>query len=218
VRYSHRSNYSTVTSQEFVMASSLKLVVIGGVAAGLKAACKTARLQPQADITVLEKAETLSYSGCGLPYFVSGVVPDREELFSTPAGAVRDPAFFEAVKNVKVRNRTEAVAIDRANKKVEYRNLVDGRTGSITYDKLVVATGARPVVPPIPGVDLANVFKVKQVEDAERIRAAVESSETKRAVIIGGGLIGMEMAESLASCGWRGTWAGRRSPCAPASR
>ena len=182
------------------MASSLKLVVIGGIAAGMKTACKTARLQPHANITVLEKDEIISYSGCGLPYFVSGVVHDREELFSTPTGVPRTPAFFEAVKNVKVRNRTEAVAINRANKTVEYRNLVDASTGSVPYDKLMLATGARPIVPPIPGVDLANVFTVKQVEDAERIQKALEGSETKKAVIIGGGLIGMEMAETLADC------------------
>ncbi len=182
------------------MASSLKLVVIGGVAAGMKAACKTARLQPRADITVIERGEIISYSGCGLPYFISGVVHDRKDLYSTPAGAERDVGFFEAVKNVKVRSRTEATSIDRANRSVEYRSLSDGRTGRLGYDKLVLATGARPIVPPIPGVDLANVFKVKQVEDAERIKASVEGSETKRAVIIGGGLIGMEMAESLADC------------------
>ena len=105
------------------MASSFRVVVIGGVAAGLKAACKTVRLRPEAEVTVIERGEIVSYAGCGLPYFVSGVVRQREDLYSTPIGVARDVAFFKAVKNVNVLNRTEALSIDRQEKTVRVRRL-----------------------------------------------------------------------------------------------
>ena len=180
------------------MSSSFKVVVVGGVAAGMKAACKTARLRPDAEIVVIERGDLISYSGCGLPYFISGVVHKREELYSTPIGVERNAGFFENVKNVKVLTRHEAVKIDRAEKSLEIRNLDDGSTRSIPYDKLVLGTGAVPVVPPVPGHDLGNVFTVKQVEDADRISSNVEKDSLRKAVIVGGGLIGVEMAECLA--------------------
>ncbi|MEW6742076.1 MAG: FAD-dependent oxidoreductase [Planctomycetota bacterium] len=190
------------------MASPLRLVVIGGVAAGLKAACKAARLDPQADITVLERSEIFSYAGCGLPYYVSGVVHEIRELYSTPIGVPRDVGFFRHIKRVNVMNRTEAVSIDREEKVVHYRQLLDGAAGidgprgELTYDKLLIATGAAPIVPPIPGADLENVYVVKTVEDAKAIQAAIERCPTKKAVIVGGGLIGVEMAECLANCAY----------------
>ena len=178
----------------------LKVVVIGGVAAGLKAACKTVRLCAEAEVTVIEKGKILSYAGCGLPYFISGVVKKREELFSTPIGVVRDPGFFEAVKKVKVLNRTEALSIDRQGKKVLVKHMESGEEQTLPYDKLVLATGAEAIVPPVPGKDLDNVFTVKSVEDADRIRALVDGGSVRKAVVVGGGLIGVEMAESLADC------------------
>jgi NADPH-dependent 2,4-dienoyl-CoA reductase/sulfur reductase-like enzyme/rhodanese-related sulfurtransferase len=180
------------------MTSQLKLVVVGGVAAGMKAACKTARLCPDADVTVIERGEILSFAGCGLPYYVSGVVKKREDLFSTPIGVARDVDFFRMVKNVKVLNRTEAIAVDRGAKTVRVRRLDGGDEETLSYDKLVFATGAKPVVPPVPGADRKNVFTVKSVEDSDRIRSFVEENAPGKAVIIGGGLIGVEMAECLA--------------------
>jgi len=177
-----------------------KVVVIGGVAAGLKAACKTVRLCSEAEVTVIEKGEILSYAGCGLPYFISGVVKKREELFSTPIGVARDPQFFEAVKKVKVLNRTEALSIDRKAKTVLIRHLESGEERTVPYDKLVLATGADAIVPPVAGVDLGNVFTVKSVDDADRIRAVLDGGAVRKAVVVGGGLIGVEMAESLADC------------------
>jgi len=182
------------------MTSPLRLVVVGGVAAGLKAACKTTRLIADADVTVIERGEILSYAGCGLPYYVSGVVRHREELFSTNIGVARDPGFFQAVKNVKVLNRTEALAIDRKAKTVRLLRQDSAKEGVIPYDKLVLATGAAPMIPPLPGADLENIFTVKSVEDSDRIRALVDKGGLRKAVIVGGGLIGVEMAESLADC------------------
>jgi len=182
------------------MASQLRVVVVGGVAAGMKAACKTMRLRPDADVTVIERDEILSYAGCGLPYYISGVVSKREDLYSTPIGVARDAAFFKNVKNVKVLNRTEALEIDRQQKLVRIQGLDGGGEESRPYDKLVLATGASPVRPPIEGIDQANIFTVKSVADSDRIKAVVEAGELRKAVVVGGGLIGVEMAECLADC------------------
>jgi NADPH-dependent 2,4-dienoyl-CoA reductase/sulfur reductase-like enzyme len=182
------------------MEQQLRIVVIGGVAAGPKAAARARRLAPNAEITVIERDEFLSYAGCGLPYYVSGVVETQNELMETPIGVVRDPAFFQKVKAIKVLNRTEATAIDREKKEVEVKHLGSGETRRIPYDKLIVATGAEPVEPPIPGGDLHNVFRLKSVHDAEELRG-ITSSACPRAAIVGGGLIGMEMTEAFCECG-----------------
>ncbi len=175
----------------------MRVIVIGGVAAGPKAAAKVMRLRPDADVTVIEKGEFLSYAGCGLPYYISGVVREQAELMSTPIGVVRDAEYFRSCKGITVLNRTEATKIDRRSGRVEVKDLSSGRTRWLEYDKLVLATGARPVVPPIPGKELRNVFVVHRVEDAEAIRSAIAGTGTRNVVIVGGGLIGIETAEAL---------------------
>ena len=147
----------------------MKVVIIGGVAAGPKAASRIIRIQPDADVTILEKGEFLSYAGCGLPYYISGVVKKQKDLMATAVGTVRDCVFFQNVKNVKVLNRTEATSIDREKKKVDYRTK-DGDEGSLDYDKLVLATGADAIKPRFPGIELGNIFTLKGVEDAESIK------------------------------------------------
>lgn len=141
-----------------------KIVVIGGVAAGPKAAARARRLDPSAEITIVEKDELLSYAGCGLPYYISGVVEDRRQLMETPIGVLRDPQFFAQVKNIQVLNRTKAVKIDREAKEVEVQRLDSGETQRLPYDKLIIATGAEPLEPPIPGRDLKNVLRLKRLE------------------------------------------------------
>ena len=136
----------------------MKIVIIGGVAAGPKAASKIIRLMPDAEVTIVEKGRLLSYAGCGLPYCVSGVVKEQKELMSTPVGVMRDPVFFRKVKNVHVMNETEAMEIDRAGKRVQIQALTGGKKSWLDYDKLVLATGGTPVVPPIPNVRLENIF------------------------------------------------------------
>ena len=138
----------------------MKVIIIGGVAAGPKAASRINRLCAEAEITIIEKGEFLSYAGCGLPYYISGVVKDSKELMTTPAGTVRDAAFFKNVKNTTVLNHTEATKIDRDNKTVTVQNR-DGKESELPYDKLVMATGADAFVPPIPGRELGNIFNLK---------------------------------------------------------
>ena len=194
-----------IEKAENSMSDRWRVVIVGGVAAGPKVASKVIRLRPDADVTVVEKGKLLSYAGCGLPYYVSGVVKDQAGLMSTPVGVVRDPVFFQNVKNFRAMNQTEALEIDPQNKRVRVRDLVNEDDSWLEYDKLVLATGAVPVVPPIPGVELDNVFTLHGVHDAEGIRAALGKHKARDVVIVGGGLIGVEATEALAEHGCRVT-------------
>jgi len=192
---------------------SKKVVIIGGVAAGPKVAAKLKRLDPEAEVVILEKGKFLSYAGCGLPYYIGGDIKEQKELMETPVGVMRDPEYFEKMKGVKVYNRTEALRIDRKKKEVEARRIDTGEVFSLTYDYLVLATGAEVAIPPIKAVDLENpntelklldlghVYTLHGIEDAEAIRWTIREKLAKKAVIIGGGLIGMEMTESLVKSG-----------------
>lgn len=177
-----------------------RIVVVGGVAAGPKAAARARRKDPNAEITIIEKGELLSYAGCGLPYYIQGEVETADELMSTPAGAVRDAAFFRNVKSINVLSRTLVERIDRQGKFVEVVSLETDEKRAIPYDKLVLATGADAVMPPFPGADLNGVYRLNHPYDAEGIKKAV-SDGCGKAAIIGAGLIGMEVAEALASQG-----------------
>ena len=180
----------------------MKVVIIGGVAAGPKVASRIVRLIQDAEITIVEKGEFLSYAGCGLPYYISGVVKTQKELMTTPVGTVRDTAFFQKVKNVKILNHTEATEVDSKNRIVTIKK-ADGSIDSLSYDKLVFATGATPVSPPISGIGLNNIFSLKGIEDAEAIKAKLANQKALDAVIVGGGLIGVEVAEAFTQMGCR---------------
>ena len=183
----------------------MRVVIVGGVAAGPKAAAKIIRLLPNAEVTIVEKGQLLSYAGCGLPYYVSGVIEDPKELMSTPVGVVRDAVFFQQFKSVRVMNQTEAMAIDRENRRLKVRDLVDQRESWLDYDKLVLATGASPIIPPVPNVDLPNIFTLHGVRDAEGLKAALSTRKARDVVIVGAGLIGVEFTESLVKIGCRVT-------------
>jgi NADPH-dependent 2,4-dienoyl-CoA reductase/sulfur reductase-like enzyme/rhodanese-related sulfurtransferase len=180
----------------------MKVVVIGGVAAGPKTASRIRRLCDDAEVTIVEKGEFLSYAGCGLPYYISGMVKEQKELMATPVGTVRDSVFFRHVKDVHVMNHTEATAIDRENKTVTV-NSADGETQELEYDKLILATGANSFVPPIPGVELENIFNLKDIHDADAIKEKLAQHKALNAVIVGGGLIGVEVAEAFHEMGCR---------------
>ncbi|MBN1553372.1 MAG: FAD-dependent oxidoreductase [Phycisphaerae bacterium] len=183
----------------------MRVVIVGGVAAGPKVASKIIRLAPHAEVTVVERGRILSYAGCGLPYYVSGVVREERQLMATPVGAVRDPVFFQSVKNVSVLNQTEAVEIDRNSKRLRVCSLSDGKETWLDYDKLVLATGATPILPDIPNNDLGNIFRLHGVRDAEGIKAVLSEPKSHDVVIVGGGLIGVEATEALVRRGCRVT-------------
>ncbi|WP_211240144.1 FAD-dependent oxidoreductase [Promicromonospora kroppenstedtii] len=173
----------------------LKIVVVGSVAAGTSAAAKARRNDESARITVYERDHDISYSGCGLPYFVGGEVETIDEL--TP----RDAAWFKARYDVEVRTGHEVTAVDVTTRTVTVRDLATGSTFEDTYDELVLATGVRSVVPPLAGVDLPGVFTVRSPSDARAIRGWIEQRKARRAVVVGAGYIGLEMTEQLTERG-----------------
>ncbi len=175
-----------------------RVVVIGGSAAGPKAAAKARRVDQHAEITIIQKNEELSMAACGYPYYVGGVFDNRNQLISTPTGVVRNPSFFMNAKGIRALNNTEVTAIDRDAHTVACRNLETGEESTVPYDKLVIATGATPVVPPIPGIDLKGVTTLQSLRDADYLREIRNEGKVTKAVIMGGGLIGVESAEALA--------------------
>lgn len=178
-----------------------RILIIGGVATGSKAAARARRRDPLAEITIIERGRLLSYAGCGMPYYIQGQVHDFHELMSTPVGVVRDGTFFQNVKDIRVLNLTLAEKIDRARKIVCVVNVATGEKTELPYDKLVVATGGIPFEPRLEGANLNRVFRLNLPDDALAIREATEHGNLKRAVLIGGGLIGLETAEALVARG-----------------
>jgi len=172
-------------------------VIIGGVAAGTKAASVLARRMPKATITLFERSEHISYASCGLPYFASGDIGTFKELLLTPYGVERDTAFFRDVKGFAVHTNVEAVAIDRPAKNVTLRLKGQNHLVRHRYGKLVLATGGLPIHPPFPIPDIDTVSCFTRPEDAIKFRTMAESGKIESAVIIGGGLIGCELAEAV---------------------
>ena len=177
----------------------MKIIVIGAVAAGTSAAAKARRNSEDAEITIYEKDSFISYSGCGMPYFLGGEVENAEEL--TP----RDPAFFKSKYNVEIKTLHEVLSLDPAQKCVTVKNLTTGEVFADNYDKLILATGARAVTPPIPGRELAHVFTLRNINDMLAIHAFMKDRKPKTAAIIGTGFIGLEMCESLTQRGMQVT-------------
>ncbi len=176
---------------------SKKIVIVGAVAAGPKAACRLKRLQPGWDVTLVDQDSLISYGGCGIPYYVSGDVSDESELRATSFHVVRDEDFFLNSKGVRVLTRTKAVAIDRKQKVLQVENLDSGEKQELPYDQLMLATGAQPLEPPIPGVDLDGVFSIANLHKAIEIKKRIAQGKVGKAVVVGGGAIGIEMAEAL---------------------
>jgi NADPH-dependent 2,4-dienoyl-CoA reductase/sulfur reductase-like enzyme/rhodanese-related sulfurtransferase len=174
-----------------------RIVIIGGVAAGPKAACRLKRLMPNAEVTVIDQDNLISYGGCGIPYYVSGDVSDEKELRSTSFHMLRDEYFFDKAKGVKTLTSTRALAIDRTKKTVQLEYLKTGEMTEIAYDTLMLATGSQPVIPPIPGNEAEGVFTVSDLHKAIAIKEMIAKGKVGKAVVIGGGAIGIEMAEAL---------------------
>jgi len=170
-----------------------RLLIIGGVAGGATAAARARRLSEAAEITVLERGPYVSYANCGLPYFISRDIRKRSELL------LQTPEGFDARYRVKVEVRTEALEIDRAGKRVRAAGPEGERW--IPYDKLILAQGGNPILPPLPGADAPHVFKLWTVPDTDRLDGFIEASKPRTAVVVGGGFIGLEMAEAFRSRG-----------------
>jgi NADPH-dependent 2,4-dienoyl-CoA reductase/sulfur reductase-like enzyme/rhodanese-related sulfurtransferase len=170
-----------------------RIVIVGGVAAGASAAARARRLSETAGITLIERGPDVSFANCGLPYFIGGEIKQRDAL------AVQTPQTLKAMLNLDVRTSTEAVAIDRAGKRVQIRSLASGTEEWLSYDKLILAPGAVPVRPPLPGIDDPRVHTLRSLQDMDRIREAAAAAQ--RVAVIGAGFIGLEMAEQLVRLG-----------------
>ena len=190
----------------------MKVIIVGGVAGGASCAARLRRLDENAEILMVERGPYVSYANCGLPYYVGGVIARELNLL------VANEATFREQFAIDVRTRCEAISISRENKTVDLRNLVTGDVTTETYDKLVLSPGGKPIRPPIPGIDLPGVFEVRTVPDVRVIRAWLEGRDpyssgmdaytgfqtvkpATRAVVVGGGFIGLEMAENLVHLG-----------------
>ena len=169
--------------------------IIGGVAGGATAAARLRRLDENAEIIIFEKGGYVSYANCGLPYYIGSVIPDRNRLF------VQTPRGFKDRFNIDVRVNTEVVRILPGERNLELRDLATGAVSRESYDKLVLSPGAEPVRPPIPGIDSEGIFTLRNVADTDRIKEYIDRQRPKNAVVVGGGFIGIEMAENLSLLG-----------------
>lgn len=173
----------------------MKVLIVGGVAAGTKVAAKLKRMDRSAGVTLITKGPDISYAGCGLPYYVGGMIQTREALI------VNSPAKYAGLTGVQVLTGREAIHVDPSAKTVTTRNVSTGEQETYSYDKLVLATGASPIVPEIEGTDLQGVFTMRTPEDAVAARSWAADQAVKKAVVVGGSFIGLELAENLHSRG-----------------
>ncbi|KGJ49380.1 pyridine nucleotide-disulfide oxidoreductase [Clostridium sp. NCR] len=177
----------------------MNVLVIGGVAAGTKTAAKLKRENRDFNVTLITKGKNISYAGCGLPYYVGGVIEDKSDLI------VNTPKSFSDLTQVEVKTSVEALEIDRDKKIVKAFDIQNKEEIIFNYDKLVIATGADPIKPPIEGIDLEGVYYMRTPDDAIAVREVVETNNVKRAVVVGGGFIGLEVAENLHEMGVKTT-------------
>ena len=172
----------------------MRIIIVGGGAAGASCAARSRRLNEQAEIVILERTDEISIANCGLPYYCSDVINDREKML------VSNPKVFKDLLNVEVRLNSEVTSVDRENKTVKVNNEYE-----LSYDKLVLAQGANPIKPPLKGIDKQNIFTVRTLFDADKIRDYIKSHKIENAVVIGGGFISVEMAENLIHLGLKTT-------------
>ena len=174
---------------------TMKILIVGGVAAGTKTAAKLKREDRSAEVTVITKDKDISYAGCGLPYYVGGLIENREELI------VNTPAKYAGLTGVEVKTGKEAIALCADKKEVIVKDVETGEEEAYSYDKLVLTVGASPAKLPIEGTELSGVFQMRTPDDATNIRSYVEENQVKKAVVIGAGFIGLEVAENLKAKG-----------------
>ncbi len=167
----------------------MKVIIIGGVAAGMSAAAKFKRLSPNDDVIVYEKGDIVSFGACGLPYYVGGFFEDSQEMIA------RTPEQFRE-SGVEIHTKHEVIDVDFSNKKVKVKNLITDEILEENYDKLMIASGARAIIPPIKNIDLENVVTLKSMDDGDKLRELMAKDEYKKVAIIGAGFIGLEAVEA----------------------
>ncbi|MFP4049219.1 MAG: FAD-dependent oxidoreductase, partial [Desulfovermiculus sp.] len=177
---------------------SKHVVIIGAVALGPKVASRLMRCAPETKVTVLDRDRLISYGGCGIPYFVGGDVSELSELRKTMYHMERNESFFKNVKHFHVLTGKEVISIDRRAKTITYQDVDSKEEERLEYDQLVLATGTTPVLPPLPGADLPGVFTVSNLHNAQAIKDKLAQGQIESAVVVGGGAIGLEMAEAFA--------------------
>ncbi len=175
----------------------MEVVVIGGSAAGLKAACRISRLQPDAGVRVLVKDRRFAYSNCGLPYYLSGDIESFDALITAPNGTIKDERYFRDVKNVEVFTGREVVKIDRDARLIRCHDSERNREETYPFDRLVLSTGSSPIIPAIPGVNAPGVLTFTKADDAIALRTDLEANRISRITIIGAGFIGLELCEAF---------------------
>jgi NADPH-dependent 2,4-dienoyl-CoA reductase/sulfur reductase-like enzyme/rhodanese-related sulfurtransferase len=168
-----------------------RLLIIGGVAGGATAAARARRIDENAEIILFERGEYISFANCGLPYYIGKIIKERESLLVTTAAA------FKARYNIDIRTFSEVIEIDRNNKEVAVREIKTGKIYRERYDKIILSPGAEPVRPPLEGINIKNIYSLRSIPDSDLIKAHVDERNPGSAVIIGGGFIGLEMAENL---------------------
>ncbi len=167
------------------------LVVIGGVAAGMSAASKARRLMPELPVIVFEKSNFVSYGACGIPYYLSGVIPDHRKMI------IRDPEYYEKKMDIRVLVGHEVTEIDAGRKLVRVKNLTGSGVIEQPYSKLIYATGARAIIPAVPGVELDGVFVLRTLEDGLALKSRLQDERVRKVAVVGGGYIGLEVAENM---------------------
>ena len=173
----------------------MKYLIIGGVAGGATVAARLRRMDEKAEIILFEKGEYVSYANCGLPYYIGNIIPEREQLFVQTAQGIT--SRYE----IDIRLKSEVLSIDRVAKRVEVKDLSSGEIYSESYDKLVMSPGAEPLKPPVPGINNKCIFTLRNVPDTDRIKEYIKSNSVRSAIVVGGGFIGLEMAENLRHLG-----------------
>ncbi len=173
----------------------MKYLIIGGVAGGATVAARLRRMDEKAEIILFEKGEYVSYANCGLPYYIGNIIPERDQLFVQTAQGIT--SRYE----IDIRIKSEVTSIDRAAKRVEVKDLSSGEIYSESFDKLIMSPGAEPLKPPVPGINNKCIFTLRNVPDTDRIKEYIKSNSVRSAIVVGGGFIGLEMAENLRHLG-----------------
>jgi NADPH-dependent 2,4-dienoyl-CoA reductase/sulfur reductase-like enzyme/rhodanese-related sulfurtransferase len=177
----------------------IKLVIVGGVAGGATAGARARRISEEAEIVIFERGEYISFANCGLPYYIGNVIQKRDDLL------LATPEAFKERYNIDVRIFSEVVDIDAKEKSIKVKNMHTGKIFQEHYDKLILSPGAEPIKPPLEGIDLENIFHLRNIPDSDRIKKLIDEKNPRHAVVVGGGFIGLEMAENLVERGVKTT-------------